>query len=1282
MGFIRAGNFLRPFSISIALALGLSSMAAVTAIQASAALAASAGARPPKGLPGPVHPLPAPPGVRSPRSAGHPSSAVAGPQPAAPNVTGSAAMRADAQALAQARATGKPVAVPSLTSQTREVLAQPNGQFELVSNTMPVRVQAGGAWQPVSTTLRPGASGAWSAPLTAAPVTFSGGGSGPLVTVTDSLTGKSASVTFPFPLPRPVVTGSTALYKNVFPGTDLRLQATSTGYTEVLIVRNAAAASDLRLRSLTFTLRGGPGMSVRPGPHGSTAVVDAASGKQVFASGQPVMWDSVPAPSPAAAARAGAGGSGASMPVPVPVRRVLGVGGSPAQAALTLTPVTTSLAGRPVRYPLYIDPQVNETTAQYYSEVNDRGDVWNTTTGTTSQPSGVVQSGYCGYDQNAQFPCYWGQPPTLFFTSRVYFMVDTSVLAPLNGFRPNVYSASFAPHEVYNSASCASEPVAVWSTSTANISSSTSWPGPQGSQLGTASSNAGGGSGCSAAADVPVDITSVIQAHVQNADAPPAMAFEVRAPDESNKLQFKKFSKNPTFTVWFNYAPLQPTSLAASDAVTCTSTTYTSDNPPTLSARGVDNNPSPEDLYHTISLYDSAGNLVSTPNNGMAHNGGRHSGDPNSTNIRGQWTPGTLSNGATYHFTDQTQQLLPAGDQASARSSPVSAAYDFTVLSVPPASPPTISTVDYPVDPNGQAYWGQPQGAPAVFTVGTNGASHVAGFAYSFDGGTNSEPVPTTTDCSYLNNGGLGTAQGTGGFGITNGERALIRGSTAQIQVPASLPNGRHTLRVKSFDLAHNASAEATYTFYVTPNYQGQSTRMFTPDTPSTPTSLWSSRSGPNASLLAEQNLCCGMTTWPGGNQIRFDATTAGQSFSVSVNVPSNGTWQLGTDMTTAPDYGQVRLDLDGANLGGTAATPFDGYTASVSSVYLDLGTQTLTAGAHTLTVTVTGQNASSAGFKAGLIYLTLSPPNRYEADTLSYGSATAGTLQPQCFSQPTWADNCQLFLSNTAQGTSFQLNFAAPVESDYALGLNITTASDYGTLKFELDTGKDDYLLLDNTAAHPIDAYSSTVKAQYVFLGGIHLTSGTHSLKVTVVGTNASSTGNRYNAGINYLAAAPVTGAKMDSFTHAMNNLGIASDFGSGSGLVMNFDLVNSATGNNLSLQALQDAGITVGTATSTGNTFSLGGATFTMPQLRTDSAGGPVVDDNVVPDGQTIAVTPARQGHRGRAAGDIHLRAFPRGERHAELRRRPVREPGHPVRPRVGDWRDERRHHATGPP
>jgi hypothetical protein len=1238
---MRAGNLLRPFAVSLMLTLGLSSLTAVTAHPASAApkaTAAPAGTHPKKGLPGPVRPLPAPPGARAVQRSGAASRAMAGPAAPAPKVTVPAVMRADAQALARALATGKPVALPSLTSQTSEVLAQPNGQFELVSNTMPVRVQAGGAWQPVSTVLRPGANGAWSAPLTSAPVTFSGGGRGPLVAMTDSLTGKSASVTFPYPLPRPVVTGSTALYKDVFPGTDLRVQATSTGYSEVLIVRTAAAARDRRLRSLTFTLIGGPGTAVRSGPLGSTAVVNAASGKQVFASGQPVMWDSGPSPARAAAARAGGAGSGATGPVPVPVRRVLGVGGSPARATLTLTPAVTALAGRQVRYPLYIDPQVNQTSPLYYSEVSTVAGPWNTTTGTTSQPSGVVQAGFCGYDSNAPIPCSWNHVDQL-FTNRVYFRVNTSVLAPRGGFRPNVYSASFAPHEVYNSAGCTSEPVAVWSTS-GDISSSTDWPGPQGSQLGTASSNAGGGTGCSGAADVPVDITSVIQQHIQNADAPPSMAFEVRAPDETNKLQWKKFSDNPTFTVWYNYAPLQPTDLAVSNAVTCTATTYTSDNQPTISARGVDNNPQPEDLNHTFRLVDSTGTLVSATGNGVFANGGRHSGDPASTNVRGQWTDSTvLSDGSAYHFTDVTQNLLPnQNDPSDKRNSPVSPAYFFTVLHTPPASPPAITTADYPVDAHSQAYWGQPQGAPAVFTVGTNGASNIAGFAYDFDLGANFEPVPSTTDCHYQDDGGLGTSQDGNGYGsaLGQGELALVRGSTAQIQVPPGLPAGRHTLWVKSFDYAHNSSGDNSYVFYVTPNYQNQATVQLLPDSPDGPATLWASQGGPNVSLLTEQATCCGMA-WPGNDQIRFGATAVGQSYSLSVNVPATGTWQLGADMTLAPDYGQVKFDLDGANLAGTAATPFEGYAASVSSVYLDLGTRALTAGAHTLSITVTGQNASSIGFRSGLIYLALNPTNRYEAVNLTYGNATAGTLAPQCAGQPAWADNCQLFLSSTVPNASFQVTFTAPVESDYALGVNLTMGSDYGTLKFELDTGTDSYLLLDNTLQDPINAYGSSTTAQYVFLGGVHLTSGTHALKVTVVDTDGRSTGNRYNAGINYVAAAPVTGAKMDSFTDAMNNLGIVSDdsliqgnLGTtfGTGFMMNFDLVNSSTGNNLSLQALAAAGITAGTRSGPGNTFSLGGATFTMPQLRTDTATGPVVADNVIPDGQTITLNPPGTG------------------------------------------------------
>ena len=932
------------------------------------------------------------------------------------------------------------------------------------------------------------------------------------------------------------------------------------------------------------------------------------------------MWDTAPARFRAMAPGAPAGADGSIDPVPV--RHAVGIRASRAQATVTLTPSTTTLAGRPVNYPLYIDPQINETSAQYYSQVGTIAGPWNTTTGTTSQPNGVMEIGFCGYDGNFPVPCVWNRQ-IQFFTDRAFFRMDTSVLEPNSGFRPSIYSASFAPHEVYNSATCTAEPIAVWSTS-GGISSSTDWPGPQGSQLGTASSAAGGGTGCSNSADVPVDITSYVQAHAQSADAPASMTFEVRAPDETQKLQFKKISDNPTFTVWFSFAPLQPTDLSVQNAVTCTSTTYTSLARPILSARGVDNNPAFEDLFHTISLYDSSGSLVSpttgATGNGQAQNGGRHSGDPQSTNVRGQWAPGSdLSDGQAYHFTDQTQNLPGINDQTPPRNSPVADPYYFTVLTASLAAP-SVTSFDYPVDASGQAYWGQPQGAPGVFTVGTNGAAHIAGFAYSFDGGSASEPVPSTTDCNYLHDGGLGTAQGTGGFGTSTGERALVHGSTAQIQAPASLAAGRHTLWVTSFDLAHNASGETPYVFYVAPNYQSasQPRKTYLPD------DLFGSAGGPNLSLLGEQNLCCGMTTWPGDNQLFFQSTAINQSYSVTVNVPAAGTWQLGADMTTASDYGKVRFDLDGANLGGTASTPFDGYTASVSSQYVDLGTQALTAGAHTLAVKVTDQNAELAGFKSGLIYLTLSPTNRYEADTLPHGGAA-----PQCFGLSAWENNCQLFFANTTPGASFTVTFPAPVESDYALGVNLTKASDYGTLEFVLDPGTATQFVLDGTDPHsnppgnPVDAHASPTTAQYVFLGGVHLAQGPHVLQVIVTGTS-STTGNLYNAGINYVAAAPVTGATTSSFTAAMNNLGVATD--NSPSLAQNFDLTSSATGSNLSRDALQAAGITVGTGTGAGagNTFSLGGAAFTMPPLRTDPVTHAVIGDNVIPDGQIIQVPP----------------------------------------------------------
>src|SRR6185437_5619061 len=92
------------------------------------------------------------------------------------------------------------------------------------------------------------AAGSWSPSVASVPVTFSGGGSGPLVRVTGP-GGQSVSLYWPGPLPRPVISGSVASYRNVLAGVDLRMKATATGYQETLVVRDAAAAASPALRS-------------------------------------------------------------------------------------------------------------------------------------------------------------------------------------------------------------------------------------------------------------------------------------------------------------------------------------------------------------------------------------------------------------------------------------------------------------------------------------------------------------------------------------------------------------------------------------------------------------------------------------------------------------------------------------------------------------------------------------------------------------------------------------------------------------------------------------------------------------------------------------------------------------------------------------------------------------------------------------------------------------------------------------------------------------------------
>lgn len=122
------------------------------------------------------------------------------------------------------------------------------------------------------------------------------------------------------------------------------------------------------------------------------------------------------------------------------------------------------------------------------------------------------------------------------------------------------------------------------------------------------------------------------------------------------------------------------------------------------------------------------------------------------------------------------------------------------------------------------------------------------------------------------------------------------------------------------------------------------------------------------APAVAQGN-CCGVS-WSGGAQLWFQAAKPGDTVTLAVDVPTTGSYRLAAAQTEAPDYGITTLAVDGTQVGG----PFDAYNGSSVTVSdpQDYGTVQLAAGHHTITVTVTGHNAASSGYFAGLDYLTL----------------------------------------------------------------------------------------------------------------------------------------------------------------------------------------------------------------------------------------------------------------------------------------------------------------------
>lgn len=149
------------------------------------------------------------------------------------------------------------------------------------------------------------------------------------------------------------------------------------------------------------------------------------------------------------------------------------------------------------------------------------------------------------------------------------------------------------------------------------------------------------------------------------------------------------------------------------------------------------------------------------------------------------------------------------------------------------------------------------------------------------------------------------------------------------------------------------------------------------------------------------------------GQQVLIQSKAVGQAATLTITIPTTGTYDLSIGMTRGYDYGITEFAVDGTTIytGRVTLTfppqqiklTYDGYAASAGpAVAVYLGRFSLSSGTHTIKLTVNGKNAKSGtdsrsqngGYQIGVDYLTYTPTGA----TTSVGVAPTGQATNNAF--------------------------------------------------------------------------------------------------------------------------------------------------------------------------------------------------------------------------------------------------------------------------------------------
>lgn len=481
------------------------------------------------------------------------ASATSTEEPSVIAATDESSLSEGAAELVEAAATGDPVVVDELTTETQIVRALPTGTLQAELSAGPARVKASnGDWAEIDTTLVRHADGSVGPRVSASPMVLSGGGNDELIRIADG--DASLALGWRSELPTPELSGSTATYREVLPEVDLVVEVGAEGFSTFLIVGSPEAAADPAVRDIRFDLSGSA-VNTRITADGGFQARDS-EGRVRFESPVATAWDSAEIPP-----RERDSVEALIEPPMEVVEEESEI--SISDGALVLTPDTDLLDDPDTVYPVVIDPAISTTRSQTY---------W-----VSIQSNGTRYVNHA--TEKARVGRVWGTPT---YAARALYRFDTSAVV-----NKQILDADFTHRQIHSpnndcNLTTFGPGVKVYAA-TAGISSSTTWSNQPGIGTYSPTNNKtvhGNSTYCSGYTTLEWDVKSIVDA------AGSTLTLGMISSGESDQNGWRKFEKStaPLLVIKYNTLPNTPGTPTIHEAVGSASPFWSFTPTPTIRA--------------------------------------------------------------------------------------------------------------------------------------------------------------------------------------------------------------------------------------------------------------------------------------------------------------------------------------------------------------------------------------------------------------------------------------------------------------------------------------------------------------------------------------------------------------------------------------------------------------------------------------------------------------------------------------------------------------------------